>query len=144
MVPDPTIPTSLMLEVQRWYADYAAAVDLGDLEALADLVVDDVVLQRPGAVQQGREAFLDVYRGHVAQGIPLCQHAVTNVRAVAQDEGVVTTAYFRAFFFDQDGTRLVVGRYDDLLVERSGRLRAARKSNVVQRILRLPAAEVVA
>ncbi|WP_101525870.1 nuclear transport factor 2 family protein [Nocardioides houyundeii] len=135
--------SELLTRVQQWYAEYAGAVDRGDLEALAGLVTEDVTIARPGATEQGKEAFLDVYRGHVAQGIPLCQHAVTNVEATVGERGIEARAYFRAFFFEDQGTRLVVGQYDDLLVESHGRLRAAHKGNVVQRILRLPAAEVV-
>lgn len=129
--------------VRALYARYAEAVDAGDIAALRAQVVEDVVITRPGEQSEGVEAFLDVYRQVVAQGVPLAQHAVTNVVAERDGDRIEARACFRALFFDADGTRLVVGRYVDDLVDVAGELRFAHKRNHVQRVLTLPAATVV-
>ncbi|WP_435741977.1 nuclear transport factor 2 family protein [Nocardioides sp. SYSU DS0663] len=129
--------------VARLYARYAEAVDAGDIEALRKQVTDDVAITRPGGEAAGVEAFLDVYRQVVAQGVPLTQHSVTNIVAEQDGEVVQARAYFRAMFFEAESTRVVVGRYVDDLVEVADELRFAHKRNHVQRVVTLPAATVV-
>lgn len=135
------------LFAQRFYARYAEAVDSADEKALRSLLAADVELTRAGRTDRGIEAFLDVYRTHWAQGIGLCQHQVTNVSVERDLDGVRATAYFRALFFEEARTRLIVGRYVDDLVESGDEPHAGlvvtHKRNVVQRIVTLPTADVI-
>ncbi len=54
--------------VARLYAEYARAVDDGDLAALRAMVIDDVVITRGGETFPGAEEFMAVYRGVVDAG----------------------------------------------------------------------------
>lgn len=129
----------LEARVQRFYAAYAGAVDRADEGALRALATDDVAITRGGATERGLEGFLGVYRAHWAQGIPLCQHSVTNIAATSSRGRVRATAYFRAIFFDAAETRMAVGWYEDDLVDGPVGLRVTHKRNHVQRVLTLPA-----
>lgn len=126
----------------RLYYRYARAVDEGDLDTLRAIVTDNVKITRGDhPTEQGVEAFLDVYRAHNALEVPVCKHVVTNVLAEQDGDEIVTHAYFQATFFEDAGTRVVVGVYDDVHTEQDGELRIAHKTIHVQRVLRLPAAE---
>lgn len=128
--------------VGRLYAEYARAVDDGDLDSLRAMVVDDVAITRGGETSTGAEGFMAVYRGVVDAGVP-CQHSVTGLLVdAAVGGGFRARAYFRALFFDAGESRLVVGRYDDELVEVDGLLRFAHKRNLVERIVALPASTI--
>lgn len=126
----------------RLYYQYARAVDEGDLETLRAIVTDDVRITRgQHPTEQGVEAFLDVYRAHNALQIPVCKHVVTNVLAEQRGDEIVTHAYFQATMLEEEGTRVVIGVYDDVHVERDGELRLAHKKIRVERVLHLPASE---
>lgn len=140
MTPTTTDTTSLAARSARLYYLYARAVDEGDLEALRSIVTADVQITRGDLpAQHGVEAFLDVYRAHNAQRIPVCQHAVTNVLADRDGEVIRTHAYFQATLLEEERTRVVVGVYDDVHVEQDGELKLAHKKITVQRVLHLPA-----
>ncbi|MDT9591683.1 nuclear transport factor 2 family protein [Nocardioides zeae] len=125
----------------RSYHVYARAVDEGDLDALRALATDDVRITRGDhPTEDGVEAFLDVYRAHVAMEIPLCKHVVTNVLAEQQGEDVVTHAYFTATMFEAERTRVLTGVYDDVYREVDGELRLAHKKIRVECAQELPAA----
>jgi ketosteroid isomerase-like protein len=124
----------------RVYYIYARAVDEGDLDTLRDLVTEDIRITRGDyPTEDGVEAFLDVYRAHLALGIPVCKHVVTNVLAEQVGDEVVTHAYFQATMLERDGTRVVIGVYDDVHREVDGELKLAHKKTRVQRTLALPA-----
>jgi len=124
----------------RVYYTYARAVDEGDLDTLRALVTDDIQVTRGDhPTEHGVEAFLDVYRAHIALGIPVCKHVVTNVLAERAGDEVVTHAYFQATMLEEDGTRVVIGVYDDVHREVDGELKLAHKKTRVQRTLELPA-----
>ena len=140
----------MLAEVNRFYVRYAEAVDAADEPALRGLLAPEVSITRGGARVQGVEEFLDVYRAHWGQGIGLCQHQVTNVDARVVPGRVRATAYFRALFFEELQTRLVVGRYEDDLVpagpgtgSSEGGLAVFHKRNVVQRAVVLPKALII-
>lgn len=123
------------------YYRYARAVDQGDLDALRGLVTDDIKITRgANPTEQGLEAFLDVYRAHNAQQIPVCKHVISNVVAERVGAEVVTGAYFEATFLTDEETRVIIGSYDDVQVEVDGRLMLAHKKISVQRVLHLPPA----
>ena len=124
------------------YYRYARAVDDHDHEALRAMVTDDVKMTRADGTREGVEAFLDVYRAFTAQGIPSSKHGVTNILATRAAAGEIhTQAYFEASMFGVESTRVIVGHYDDIHVERDGRLLLAHKIITVDRVLTLPAAE---
>ena len=135
-------PAVLGARSARLYARYARAVDAGDLGALRAMVTDDVGVTRGDLpTTSGVEAFLDVYRAHVAQGIPVCRHVVTNVLAEPAGELIRTSAYFQATMFEEQRTRVVTGTYADDHVDRDGELLIAHKRISVDRVLYLPAAD---
>ena len=116
-------------------------MDEEDLDTLRAIVTDDVLITRgDNPTEQGVEKFLDVYRAHNALQVPVCKHVVTNVLAEADGAEIKTHAYFQASFFYEEQTRLVIGVYDDVHVERDGELKLAHKKTRVQRVLKLPAA----
>ncbi|MGZ4199359.1 MAG: nuclear transport factor 2 family protein [Thermoleophilia bacterium] len=122
------------------YYTYARAVDEGDLDTLRSIVTEDVQVTRGDhPTEQGVEAFLDVYRAHNALRIPVCKHVVTNVLAEPDGDGIRTHAYFQATFLELERTRVIIGVYDDVHVERDGELKLAHKKITVQRVLELPA-----
>lgn len=123
---------------QLYYA-YARAVDDGDLDTLRSIVTDDVRVTRGDhPTEQGVEAFLDIYRAHNALQIPVCKHVITNVLAEPEGDEIRTHAYFQATFLEEERTRVIIGRYDDVHVERDGQLKLAHKKIRVQRVLELP------
>ncbi|MBM7516480.1 nuclear transport factor 2 family protein [Nocardioides nitrophenolicus] len=125
----------------RVYFRYARAVDEGDLDTLRALVTDDIKITRGDhPTEDGVEAFLDVYRAHNALGIPVCKHVVTNVLAERDGDDVVTHAYFEATMLEEEGTRVIIGVYDDVHREVDGELKLAHKRIRVQRTLHLPPA----
>jgi 3-phenylpropionate/cinnamic acid dioxygenase small subunit len=123
------------------YYTYARAVDEGDLDTLRSIVTEDVRVTRGDhPTEQGVEAFLDVYRAHNALQIPVCKHVVTNVLAEPDGDEIRTHAYFQATFLEDAQTRVIIGVYDDVHVERDGELKLTHKKIRVQRVLQLPAA----
>lgn len=107
---------------------YAAAVDEGDLATLETLAHPDVAITRGGITKDGRDEFLAVYRGFAASGVRAARHVITNVRAYSQGDGtVLVEAYFTAIMLDQEGSRLVVGRYSDSLRDDGDGLRFSHK-----------------
>jgi hypothetical protein len=122
------------------YYTYARAVDEEDLDTLRAIATDDVLITRgDNPTEQGVEKFLDVYRAHNALNVPVCKHVVTNVLAERDGDEIKTHAYFQASFFLEEKTRVVIGVYDDVHVERDGELKLAHKKIRVQRVLELPA-----
>jgi hypothetical protein len=129
-----------MISSERLYYTYARAVDEGDLDTLRSIVTKDVRVTRgsqPALV--GVEAFLDIYRAHNALNLPVCKHVVTNIQADRRDGVIETHAYFQATMFEEAGTRMIFGCYDDVHVEQDGKLLIAHKVITVERIVRLPA-----
>lgn len=124
------------------YHLYAQAVDDNDLDGLRALATDDVGITRRGVEEPGGiEAFLDVYRAHIALGIAVCQHAVTNVVAWRDGDTIATRAYFQARLFEQHRTRVLVGEYADTHVEHDGTLLIAHKRILVRKVLVHPVAQ---
>ena len=122
------------------YYTYARAVDEEDLDTLRAIVTDDVLITRgDNPTEQGVEKFLDVYRAHNALNVPVCKHVVTNVLAEPDGDEIKTHAYFQATFLMEEKTRVIIGVYDDVHVERDGKLKLAHKKIRVQRVLELPA-----
>lgn len=120
---------------------YARAVDEGDIEALRELAVPDVLLTRSDGTKQGIEAFLDLYRAFAASPVQGSKHAITNVQAFPEPDGDVRAlSYFHATMFDPGAqTRLVTGQYSDSLREVDGQLRFSHKRITVERVVTIPA-----
>jgi ketosteroid isomerase-like protein len=119
------------LELQRAAEDvthrYQRLVDAKDLDGLAHLVTDDVVLRRQDGERHGREQFLDLYRRFADSDVEVAQHMVTNVQVTEldPDEGnlrLQVDSCFLAITTHTSGeARLMWGRYCDDLVPREGR-----------------------
>jgi uncharacterized protein (TIGR02246 family) len=120
---------------------YARAVDEGDLETLAAIAADDVLLTRVDGTRQGRDAFLALYRAFRDSPVLGSKHVITNVQAFREDGDLVRVrAYFEATMFDPDGTRLVIGQYADTLREDGDGFRYVHKRIAVERVVSLAAA----
>jgi 3-phenylpropionate/cinnamic acid dioxygenase small subunit len=109
------------------YYTYARAVDEEDLDTLRSIVTDDVLITRGDNPT------------HNALNVPVCKHVVTNVLAEPDGDEIKTHAYFQATFLEEARTRVIIGVYDDVHVERDGKLKLAHKKIRVQRVLELPA-----
>lgn len=134
-------PAVLGAHSARLYHLYARAVDEEKLDILRGLVTDGVGVSRGDhPTEWGAEAFLDVFRAHVALRIPVCRHVVTNVLARWDGEQVRTQAYFQATIFEPAHTRVVTGSYADDHVLHEGQLLIAHKRIQVARVVHLPAA----
>jgi hypothetical protein len=126
------------------YSLYAEAVDGNDLDALRHLVTDDVRITRGNREEPGGvEAFLDIYRAHIALGIEVCQHAVTNVIARPNGDVIDTRAYFQARLFEELRTRVLIGEYADVHAVRDGGLKIVHKRILVRKVLEAPAGQDV-
>jgi uncharacterized protein (TIGR02246 family) len=120
---------------------YARAVDEGDLDTLAAIAADDVVLTRVDGTRQGRDAFLALYRAFRDSPVLGSKHVVTNVQAFREDGDLVRVkAYFEATMFDPDGTRVVIGQYSDTLRDTGDDFRYVHKRIAVERVVNLAAA----
>jgi 3-phenylpropionate/cinnamic acid dioxygenase small subunit len=103
-------------DVLALLADYGRAVDDRDLDALAALVVEDVVLRRVGGELTSRAAFVDFYRSVAAAG-GRDHHAISNVAVVSRSErGTVVRSCFVNHRVRDDRTTIVYGRYEHVLV----------------------------
>jgi 3-phenylpropionate/cinnamic acid dioxygenase small subunit len=120
---------------------YARAVDEGDLDTLERIAHEDVALTRADGTKQGREEFLNLYRGFRDSDKQGSQHVVTNVQAFPEDGGLVRIhAYFQATMFEPAGTRVVIGHYSDSLRDDGDGLKFAHKRITVERVVPLAAA----
>lgn len=105
---------------------YQRLVDAKDVDGLAGLVTDDVLLRRRGTQERGREAFLDLYRRFAASDVITAQHMASNVEvsdldAGADDVRIRVDACFLAITTHGTGEgRIMWGRYCDDMVSRDG------------------------
>ena len=118
---------------------YQRHVDAQDLEALAALVTDDVVLRRRGEESTGREAFLDLYRRFAGSDVTTAQHMATNVQVEEQPAGAddarlrVDSCFLAITTHGSGEARWMWGRYSDDVVLRGGRwLLAAKRIALVR------------
>lgn len=131
------------LEVRAAAADlmhrYQRLVDTKDLDGLANIVIDDLELQRRQGSGQGREAFLDLYRGFVASDVDVAQHMVTNimVRALPEDGRYrIDSSFFVITTHETGDARMIWGRYsDDMVRQGKNWLYAAKRIDVVRTAL---------
>lgn len=112
---------------------YQRLVDAKDLDGLADLVTDDVLLLRRGTRGQGRADFLALYRRFAESDVVTAQHMASNVQVTELDPGADATrlqvdSCFLAITTHTSGeARMMWGRYRDDVVERDGAWRLAAK-----------------
>jgi 3-phenylpropionate/cinnamic acid dioxygenase small subunit len=117
---------------------YARAVDEGDLDTLEQIAHEDVSLTRVDGTKHGREAFLNLYRGFKDSNKLGSKHVITNVQAFPEGgNGLRAKAYFAATMFDEDGTRIVIGQYDDSMRDDGDGLRYVHKRITVERVVQL-------
>ena len=131
----------LLADVSRVVHDYAAAVDERDWQAIAALLHDDVVLTRGEDSVRGLDAFREAYRPFLESAALGSRHVVSNVRVDRVGPTAARSrAYFEATLFLADGTRRIVGRYDDDLALVDDRWLFTHKRNVIEWTVALPAA----
>jgi ketosteroid isomerase-like protein len=119
---------------------YARGVDDGDLEALGDLVSDDVKVSRAEGELKGRDEFVGLYRAFRDSPVQASQHTIANVTAFRESPQLVRAlAYFTAIMYDPDGCRLITGRYSDTLREDADRLVLVHKRIQILRAMSLSA-----
>ncbi|MGH3253970.1 MAG: nuclear transport factor 2 family protein [Streptosporangiaceae bacterium] len=119
---------------------YARGVDEGDLEALGELVSDDVKVSRADGELNGRDEFVGLYRAFLDSPVEASQHLVGNVAAYRESPGMIRAlAYFTAIMFDPDGCRLITGSYSDTFREEADRLVLVHKRIEIQRAIKLSA-----
>ncbi len=121
---------------------YARAVDEGDLDTLEQIAYEDVSLTRVDGTKHGREAFLNLYRGfRDSEDKQGSKHVITNVQAFPEPGApgglVRAKAYFEATMFDSDGTRVVIGQYDDSMRDDGNGLKYVHKRITVERVVQL-------
>lgn len=112
---------------------YQRLVDAKDLNGLARLVTDDVLLERRGVEHLGREPFLDLYRRFASSDVQVALHTAGNVEVReigtdADDVRLRVDSAFLALTTHATGeARLMWGRYRDDVVHRDGRWALAAK-----------------
>lgn len=129
----------LIARAQNLYVQYAWAVDYGDFELLTSLVAPEICITRGETTHDGLADFLQVYQSNWDADWSAGKHYISNVTASRDPEtGIRSRAYFQAIFIRSDRTTMVVGRYDDTLIELDGRLQIAHKRIYVEGSLSLP------
>lgn len=133
------VDVELDAKVQRLYAVYAWAVDQGDFGLLDAIITTDIVITRGGVDYPGHEAFVQVYRNSWEGEWSASKHCITNLMATREEDGSIRgQAYFNAIFVRSDRTSMILGRYDDTLVERDGVVLISHKRILVEGIVELP------
>jgi hypothetical protein len=129
----------ISVRAQNLYALYGWAVDYGDFDLLTSILAPDIRITRGDVTYEGVDAFLDVYHRNWAADWSAGKHYISNVFASRDDDGCIRSrAYFQALFVRSDRTSLVVGRYDDSLVEINGKLCILHKRIYVEGTTELP------
>lgn len=133
------VNVELMVRAQNLFALYAWAVDYGDFDLLTSILGPEICITRGEDTHDGIEAFLDVYRRNWASDWSAGKHFISNVMASRADDGSIRSrAYFQAVFLRSDRTSMVIGRYDDSLVDIDGQLRIQHKRISVEGVVDLP------
>ncbi len=140
---DPTewsgVNVELTVRAQQLYAQYAWAVDYGDFELLQNILAPDIAITRGDTTYQGLDEFLQVYHNNWAADWSAGKHYISNVIGTQDSDGNIRSrAYFQAVFVRSNRTSMVVGRYDDSLVEMDGSLLIAHKRIHVEGSVELP------
>ena len=133
------LEVDLIVRVQQLYVQYAWAVDYGDFDLLNALVVPEVSITRGEVTYHGLAEFLKVYENNWDADWSAGKHYISNVTATRNSEsGITARAYFQAIFIRSNRTTMVVGRYEDSLVDNDGQLQIAHKRIYVEGSLDLP------
>lgn len=115
---------------------YQRLVDAKDIEALADIITDDVIIDRvQDGERRGREAFLDLYRRFAASDVEVAQHMVTNVEVAQEqpDTAKVDSCFLALTTHGSGEARAIWGRYHDGMVHDGSRwLLSAKRISVVR------------
>lgn len=122
-----------MLAIQRLLADYAAAIDGRDFDALDDVFLPGATLdyRSSGGPRDAFPAVRDWLREALSV-VEFTQHLVTNMRIDVDGDEATSSAYFFHPMKAGDASFLVSGVYDDRLRRTSGGWRIAER---VQRLL---------
>jgi len=129
----------LIARAHQLYVQYAWAVDYGDFDLLTSLVAPEISITRGDVTYDGLAEFLKVYESNWDADWSAGKHYISNVTATKNSEsGIKARAYFQAIFIRSNRSTMVVGRYDDTLVDNGGELQIAHKRIYVEGSLDLP------
>ena len=127
---------SAQQQIQDVLNDYARACDTRDFDKLAQLVTDDVEIEREDGVHRGKEAFLRVYHQLLGDPEVWSKHLIVNVDVRVDGDSAEVASYFQAPM-DKDGQGTIVfGEYADRFRRIDGRWWLSRKGIRIQRIFR--------
>ncbi len=127
---------SAQQQIQDVLNAYARACDARDFDKLAQLVTDDVEIEREDGVHRGKEAFLGVYRELLGDPEVWSKHLIVNVDVRVDGDTAEVASYFQAPM-DKDGQGTIVfGEYADGFRRIDGRWWLSRKGIRIQRIFR--------
>jgi len=133
------VDAALQVKVERLYATYAWAVDQGDFDLLDSIITEDITITRGGVEIPGHEAFVEVYRNSWSGDFSASRHYISNIMAIREADGSIRgRAYFNAVFVRSDRTTMIVGRYEDTIVERDDIVLLSDKRIMVEGVVELP------
>ena len=108
-------------QIENLLYTYAARIDAGDLDGLADLFAHGRIEAAPGVVFEGRDPVRGMYeastRLYPDDGTPKTKHVTTNVRLAIDDDA--GTAESDAYYTVTQATEalplqiIITGRYHD-------------------------------
>lgn len=117
-----------VLAIQRLLADYAAAIDGRDFDALGDVFLPDATLDytSSGGPRDGFPAVRD-WLAEALSAVDFTQHLVTNIRVDVDGDEATSSAYFFHPMRAGDATFLVSGTYEDRLARTADGWRIAER-----------------
>jgi uncharacterized protein (TIGR02246 family) len=118
-------------EIREFIALYCSTNDKrGAVEELVGLFTDDAVMRNPAGEHSGRGAITEYYTKFYASGVTFARHHVVNQVITILEPGVARhESYFIAMLGRDGESKIVYGRYDDILVKQGGNWRFKEKIN---------------
>jgi len=108
-------------EVREFIALYCATNDRMDsIDVLSGLFAEDAVMRNAAGAYEGRPAIHQYYAKFFDGSVKFSRHHVMNQVITVLEPGVVRhEAYFIAMLGRDGESKMVYGRYDDLIVKQS-------------------------
>jgi uncharacterized protein (TIGR02246 family) len=118
-------------EVRAFIAAYCTTVDRIDkIGDLVDLFTEDAVLRNPAGVHSGRPAIEAYFTAFFDGGVKFSRHHALNQVVTVLEPGVARhEAYFIAILGRDGESKIVFGRYEDIVVKHEGAWRFKDKGN---------------
>jgi uncharacterized protein (TIGR02246 family) len=118
-------------EVRAFIAAYCTTIDrMGKIGDLVDLFTEGAVLRNPAGVHSGRPAIEAYFTAFFADGVKFSRHhALNQVITVLQPGLARHEASFIALLGRDGESKIVFGRYEDIVVKQEGAWRFQDKGN---------------